>query len=56
MGRGGEDTQPLHAPLIHISGYAPDQGEIWLGGADHSYTVTVSCDVTIIEKKSILSN
>jgi len=22
-GRGGEETSPLHAPLIHISGYAP---------------------------------
>jgi len=23
-GNGGEKTPPLHAPLIHISGYAPD--------------------------------
>ena len=22
-GRGREETPPLHAPLIHISGYAP---------------------------------
>ena len=25
-GRGGDETPPLHAPLIHVSGYAPDFG------------------------------
>jgi len=25
-GRGGDGTPALHAPLIHISGYAPDFG------------------------------
>ena len=29
--RGGEETPPLHAPLIHISEYAPELDEVTVG-------------------------